>query len=90
MSTPVTGKEPAYRPLHKIADDITAFWPEPYFGAVPYIRVMRRMNLLTDRVGAEDGAEVARRFLVNAARWRGEHARRVKLELNTMLKENRL
>ena len=81
--------EQAARPLHKIADEITSSWPEPYFGAVPYISAMRRLNLITDRYGREGADDIVMYFLVNARTWRGETARRVKAELKKMLEAAR-
>ena len=77
------------RSLSEIAREISRAWPKPYFGAVPYISAMRSVEKLTDAYGADDGRYIVTYFLANAATWRGEPARRIKKELNAMLKETR-
>lgn len=74
------------RSLHNIADEIIRDWPNPHFGAVPYIRAMRHIESVKDTFGWDDGAGIVLRFLGNAKTWRGETARRVKAELRAMLK----
>ena len=73
------------RPLSTIAQDITAHWPKPYFGAVPYLRAMHSLSRLSDSYGLDSGASVVRYFLSNATSWRGEDAKRIKSELRAML-----
>jgi hypothetical protein len=81
--------EPAVRPLHHIHDDIVKHWPEPYFGAVPYITAMRYLGTMTDSYGEDPASDIVMYFLVNAKNWRGEHARRIKAELKSMLEGSR-
>ena len=69
-----------------IAREIRADWKKPYFGAVPYLDAMRDLYSITDTYGAEDAKTIILYFLSNAATWRGEVARRVKKELNEMVK----
>lgn len=73
------------RSLHNIADEITRDWPNPHFGAVPYIGAMRHIESVTDKYGHDSGDEIVIRFLGNAKTWRGETARRIKAELKAML-----
>lgn len=74
------------RAIREIAADIYDNWPKPYFGAVPYLRAMRSLTTMNNNYH-QDGAEgIVRYFLVNAQTWRGEDARRIKAELNGMLK----
>jgi hypothetical protein len=73
------------RSLAVIAAEIRVSWPEPYFGAVPYIEALGRLSAITDRFGFDDAEDIVRRFLVNARTWRGETARRVKAELRSLL-----
>lgn len=76
-----------HRPLSKIAVDIRegwiCSWKTP---ADPYIKAMRHLDQITDKSGVDSGEDIVRRFLVNAATWRGDKARAIKLELNTILK----
>lgn len=73
------------RTLAAIAAEIRTVWPNPYFGAVPYIRAMSEMRSAFQPYGADSGASVVRYFLSNARTWRGDHARRIKRELQGML-----
>lgn len=73
------------RSLHNIADEIRKDWPNPYFGAVPYIDAMRHVESVTDKYGYDSGKDIVIYFLSNAKTWRGETARRVKAELKGML-----
>jgi hypothetical protein len=80
-------REPAIpRTLAEIATEIRETWPRPYFGAVPCIEAMSRLDKITDRYGLDDGETIVRYFLVNAQTWRGPVARRVKAELRELLK----
>ena len=74
------------RPLYVIAADINKHWPKPYFGAKPYIYAMTALTDMHSMFGAEYANSVVMYFLSNATTWRGEHARRIKAELKSMLK----
>jgi hypothetical protein len=75
------------RPIHRIAKDIRLNWPKPYFGAVPYIEAMQTIDSITDRYYDDSAESVVRYFLANAGTWRGEKAREIKAELNSILKQ---
>jgi len=74
------------RSLSVIADEITRDWKKPYFGAVPYLDAMHTLNRMGDSYWADSAESIVRYFLANAGTWRGETARRVKAELNAMVK----
>jgi thiamine biosynthesis protein ThiC len=74
------------RSLAVIRDEIVRDWHNPYFGAVPYLQAMGRLDKITDQLGWDDGTDIVIRFLSNARTWRGDTARRVKAELKAMLK----
>ena len=76
----------AARSLQVIAFEIRKDWKKPYFGAKPYIEAMCCLNEITDSYYLDSASSVVSYFLANAAQWRGEVARRVKLELKGMLK----
>ena len=80
-------QEPAAgdRLLCEIAAEILGDWKNPYFGAVPYLDAMCRLESTDDQFGEQDGDEIVAYFLSNAASWRGAVARRVKAELNEMI-----
>lgn len=76
----------AVRPLHEIATEILEDWGDrvsPY--AQPYLDAMFFLSSINESYGADDADSVVRRFLVNASSWRGETARRVKVELRGMV-----
>lgn len=73
------------RPLRIIAHDISIAWQRPYFGAVPYINAMARLENIDDMYGCDTASSIVAYFLSNAATWRGETARRIKKELKVML-----
>ena len=74
------------RPIGTIARDISKHWPKVWFGAVPYLKAMRDIYSINDMYGADDARSIIRYFLSNAATWHGADARRIKAELNEMLK----
>jgi hypothetical protein len=77
--------ETAFRPLHVIADEITADWKNVYFGAVPYLAALRRLDTISGHFYEDSAEDVVIYFLSNATTWRGETARRIKAELREML-----
>ena len=77
--------ETTTRPISTIAHEIRSDWVKPYFGAVPYLDAMDRLNAITDRYFYDDATSVVRYFLANATTWKGETARRIKAELKAML-----
>lgn len=79
MSTPV-------RAIWEIACDIRADWKKIWFGAAPYLTAMREMDKITDDYGMDSAKSIVLYFLSNATTWRGETARRIKKELNAMVK----
>jgi len=75
------------RPLYAIAQEIQADWgAKVNFGAKPYLQAMRQCTNLSDSYGVESAETQVRYFLSNATTWRGDIARRVKKELNAMIK----
>lgn len=74
------------RPIFEIAKEIKGDWKPCYFGAKPYLDAMTTLDKITDNYFYDSGKEIVLRFLSNAGTWRGETARRVKKELNAMLK----
>ena len=80
------------RPLYIIAHEIGANWnkrisgTDLYFGAKPYLSAMSTLNSINDNYGMDSGRSIVAYFLANAGTWRGETAKKVKKELNAMLK----
>lgn len=75
------------RPLYEIADDVGGDWKKPYFGAVPYLDAMYQLDSIQDDFYLDSAKSVVLYFLSNAQTWRGEVARRIKLELKEILKD---
>jgi hypothetical protein len=75
------------RPLSEIAAEIRADWgPRINSAAAPYVAAMEKLKRIEDDYGHETAVEIVVRFLSVANTWRGKTARRVKAELNAMLK----
>jgi hypothetical protein len=74
------------RPIHVIAREIRKTWPKVWFGAVPYLDAMGSLDSIKDTYGCDSAREIVLYFLANAQTWKGEDARRIKKELNDMLK----
>lgn len=76
------------RTIRAIALEVKANWTKPYYGAKPYLDAMLTLNTLQDKYGFDSAVSIVSYFLSNAKTWRGETARRIKAELNGMLKAN--
>jgi hypothetical protein len=75
------------RPMSEIIKDIRKDWgAKMYFGAVPYFKAMESLTSVNGSYGADSGKSIILYFLSNASTWKGETARKVKLELNQMCK----
>lgn len=74
------------RELWEIASDVDKHWENMNPYARPYVEAMSKLNTTDDWYGQDTAKEIILRFLVNAQSWRGADARRVKAELNLMLK----
>lgn len=72
------------RTLAAIAREIRQDWRKPYFGAVPYLGAMLRLESIKDDYGADSGESIVLYFLSNANGWRGPVARRIKAELKAL------
>ena len=78
-----------HRPLNAIAAEIQRDWRTRLNGsAIPYIEGLSELRHARDRWYLETGADAIQGFLNNAQTWRGEVARRVKLELKAILKDH--
>lgn len=75
------------RDLNIITKEIEKDWENVYFGAVPYLEAMKTLKSINDMYIVDSGKSIVIYFLANAQTWRGEVARRIKKELNQMLKE---
>jgi hypothetical protein len=76
------------RTVSAIALDIANAWPKPYFGAVPYLSAMLKIDDINGDYYEDTAASVVLYFLANAKTFRGDKARALKAELRSLLKEN--
>lgn len=74
------------RPIYEIAKQISSDWKNVFYGAKPYLNAMFSLNTVNDMYGADNAKDIIRYFLSNASTWRGETAKQVKKELNSMVK----
>ena len=74
------------RPLWEIAREIKRDWKKVYFGAVPYLDALSGLESISDSYGYDSASGIVRYFLANASTWKGETAKRVKIELKNLLK----
>ena len=76
------------RKLYEIAHEIRKDWGTANinFAAAPYLNAMGDLQSINENYFQDSGQEIVLRFLCNAGSWRGEVARRIKLELKSMVK----
>jgi len=74
------------RPLSTIAREVYSDWKPVRRYAKDYLDAMSTLNSIEDSYMFDSGRSIVAYFLNNAGTWRGEVARRVKKELNAMLK----
>ena len=78
------------RPLNYIAEEIYRDWSKQgkgvNYAAKPYLEAMQQLDSIKGRFYEDSAESVVAYFLGNASSWRGEVAKRVKKELNDMLK----
>lgn len=74
------------RPIYEIAKEIKKVWTKPFFGAVPYLDAMQALTDKSSKYGMDSGSSIVCYFLANASTFRGEEAKRIKIELNKIIK----
>lgn len=81
-------KQTAQRSLHIIADEILEDWGSSNvnYAAKPYLNAMLELGSIDDEYYLDNAKSIVLYFLANAGSWRGEVAKRVKLELKQMCK----
>ena len=78
-----------HRPISEIAAEIRKYWEKPNYAAKPYLDAMRELDSIHGKYYEDSAESVVAYFLCNATTWRGEHARRIKAELKSLLKTAR-
>ena len=78
------------RRLSTIAQEIRAVWSRIgkgiYFGAVPYLDAMATLGTIDEHYGCDPAQDIVLYFLANATTFRGDDAKRLKLELKAIAK----
>ena len=73
------------REIYEIAKEIRKDWKKVNYAAEPYLDAMEQLVSVDSMYYLDSAASVVRYFLSNAKTWRGDVARRVKVELNKMV-----
>lgn len=73
------------RNLNVIAHEIRTDWKKVSPHALPYLDAMSRLSTIDDNYYHDTARSVVRYFLSNATHWRGDSAKRIKLELKSMI-----
>lgn len=74
------------RKISAIAMDIFNNWQKVNFAALPYLKAMLSINYVSDSYGYDNGKTIVLYFLSNASTYKGETAKRLKLELKNIIK----
>lgn len=80
------------RSLTSIAHDIRTHWvkkdgtPNVNYAAKPYLDAMATLHSVNDMQGYDSAKSIVLYFLSNASSFRGEHAKRIKAELKSLIK----
>jgi len=72
------------RTLREIALDIRRNWKNVDFAANEYLKAMSKLDTIHDKYLYSDGKTIVLYFLANASTFRGEDAKRIKLELKNL------
>jgi len=74
------------RAISEIANEIQQDWKNVNYGAKPYLEAMKELRSVDDNFYEDSAESVIAYFLGNARSWKGETAKRIKLELNNLIK----
>jgi hypothetical protein len=78
-------KSQSSRPLYVIAREIYQDWRPVHPYAKPYLEAMSSLSSIDDNYIMDSGRSIVAYFLSNANTWKGETAKRIKMELKKML-----
>ena len=76
---------PSHRSISEIAREIRRVWKPVYYAAQPYLDAMLELTDRNSTFGHDSAKSIVTYFLSNASTFRGPDARRIKLELKTIL-----
>ena len=86
MFTTNKTQQTGVRPINEIAREIEKEWKNVNYAARPYLDAMHSLVDKNSRYIADSATSIVAYFLSNATTWRGEAARRIKAELNKIIK----
>ena len=78
-----------HRPLSVIAAEIRTSWKKVHGEAEPYLAALEKLHSIHDKYGGESAIEIVSRLRWSLRTWKGLVARRIKRELDAILKEQR-
>ena len=73
------------RSIRIIANEIVQNWPKINYAALPYLQAMLVLDTIRDKYYEDSARSIVLYFLSNASGFRGDIAKRIKLELKAML-----
>ena len=73
------------RQVCEIAREIRGNWPKVNYAAEPYLSAMETIGGINEMYYADTAKSIVGYFLANATSWRGETAKRIKVELKEMI-----
>jgi hypothetical protein len=74
------------RTICEIALEINQDWKPVNYAAKPYLLAMLSLKDMSSKYGEDSAKNIILYFLSNASTWRGETAKRIKLELKKLCK----
>lgn len=74
------------REIHEIAEEISKEWTNVHYTAKPYLDAMYSLTDINSQYGLDSAKSIILYFLSNARSFRGDSARRLKAELNKLIK----
>ena len=81
-SSEIVSNDP--RPIYKIAQEISKLWRPVNFAAKPYLEAMFSLDSINDDYGQDSAKSIILYFLGNASSFKGEDAKRIKIELKKL------
>lgn len=73
------------RLISHIARDIRIDWKNVKYSAKPYLDALTQVHDVNDQFGYDDARSLIRYFLANASTYKGENAKKYKLELKQLI-----
>jgi hypothetical protein len=74
------------RTIAAVATEVKQLWKNVYFGAKPYLDAMTTLKDKNSTYGQDSATSIVLYFLSNATTFKGEDAKRIKLELKKIIK----